>query len=270
MSFSVQKNGYNTAEVDSHLAQTNQLLQQKDKEIDELKVEIAKLQGKSNSIALALTAAVEKANEIEESSKNIYKLKIEQMNILYKKWDMLLNEMLKKYPAISAISNVKEDMQNLKSSIQNALQDDFNAEILKSNPATDPIRVLLNKLTSSKTKDYSKFLPEPKKKVNIERKVKVSAQDKTELAKLEEKAPNIRPIANVKLNEDEKYENLVDKFLDSDDVGGVNAYAKTITVSRPTKSAYEPNETGFDLNECINPTDDLTEIMKSFDFFNCK
>ena len=273
MSFSIQKNGYNTAEVDSFIAtkekEHKKVLAEKNAEINELKVEVAKIQGKSNSIALALTAAVDKAKEIEESSKNIYKLKIEQMNILYTKWDMLLNEMLRKYPAINSISNVREDMENLKSSIKNALKDDFNVEILQSNVATDPIRALLNKLTGSKAKDNDKFILETKQKIKLERKTKVSLSDKTELTKLEEKAPYIKPIADVKLEKDEKYENLVDKFLNSDEENN-SAYAKSLTVSKPTKSAYEPNETGFDLNECINPTDDLTEIMKSFDFFNSK
>lgn len=29
-----------------------------------------------------------------------------------------------------------------------------------------------------------------------------------------------------------------------------------------------PNETGFDLKEAVNPTEDLDEIMKAFDFYN--
>ena len=267
MKFSNQKNGYNPIEVDAYISEmesnfSNQL-EEKNREIALLKAEVAQIQGKSASIALALTAAVDKAKDIEESSKNIYKLKIEQLTILYSKWEMLLNEMLKKYPAVSGISNVKEDMINLKKSINNALKDDFNIEIMRTNPATDPIRVLLNKLTGLKAKS----LEEKQRKTEIiTRKTKVSAGDKTELNKLEEKAPKIKPIANVEIANDDEYENLVDKFLNSDDETE-SAYSKTLTVSKPSKSAYIPNETGFDLNECINPTDDLAEIMKSFDFY---
>ena len=240
MKFSNQKNGYNPKEVDSYIVEMeenfNKLIQEKDNQIEMLKNEVNQIKNKSDSIALALTAAVDKAKEIEESSKNIYKLKIEQLTILYSKWEMLLNEMLKKYPAVSGISNVKEDMINLKKSINNALKDDFNIEIMKTNPATDPIRVLLNKLTGLKARS------------------------------LEEKAPKIKPIANVQMSQDDEYENLVDKFLNSDEEAE-SAYSKRLTISKPTTSAYVPNETGFDLNECINPTDDLAEIMKSFDFY---
>lgn len=269
MKFSNQKNGYNREEVDKFLAELakekEQLINEKDEEIAKLKSEISDIKGKSDSIALALTAAVDKAKDIEESSKNIYKLKIEQLTILYTKWETLLNEMLRKYPAISEVSNVKEDMLKLKNSINSALKDDFNVEIMNTNPATDPIRALLNKLTGLKAKSLQ---DKKERQVKIERKVKVSAEDKTELVKLEEKAPNIKPIIDIKLSENDnnKYENLVDKFLDSDDEND-SAFAKSLTVNKPTTSAFVPNETGFDLNECINPTDDLTEIMKSFDFY---
>ena len=267
MKFSNQKNGYNQNEVDAYILEMegkfNNEIESKDREIERLKGEIEKNQSKSESIALALTAAVDKAKDIEESSKNIYKLKIEQLTILYSKWETLLNEMLKKYPAVSGISNVKEDMIKLKKSINNALKDDFNIEIMNTNPATDPIRTLLNKLTGLKARS----LEEKQKKAEvIKRKSKASLSDKTELNKLEEKAPNIKPIANVEMSTEDEYENLVDKFLNSDDETE-NAYSKRLTISKPTTSAYVPNETGFDLNECINPTDDLAEIMKSFDFY---
>lgn len=34
------------------------------------------------------------------------------------------------------------------------------------------------------------------------------------------------------------------------------------------REAPEPNESGFDLREAINPKEDLAEIMKAFDFYN--
>lgn len=266
MKFSIQKNGYNKEEVDKYFEELNNeksvQLAEKEAEIDKLKTELLALQNKSDSIALALTAAIEKAKDIEESSKNIYKLKIEQLTILYSKWEMLLNEMLRKYPAVNGISNVKEDMIKLKNSISAALKDDFNVEIMKTNPATDPIRTLLNKLTGMKARNLAEM---KHKEIKLERKSKVSVSDKTELVKLEEKAPNIKPIINIELTEKDngKYDNLVDKFLDTDEEND-SAFAKTLTNKN---NAFVPNESGFDLNECINPTDDLTEIMKSFDFY---
>lgn len=269
MNFSKQKNGYNPEEVEKYLSEieerNKQTIEEKDKQIDELKVQIAKLQSSSNSIALALTAAVDKAKEIEESSKNIYKLKIEQMNILYMKWEMLLSEMLKKYPMIK-ISNVRDEVESLKSSIQKALKDEFNVEILKTNPATDPIRSLLDKLTGRRNEikkqkeiESTNFIDEQEDKLIIERKSKVKSSDKTELCKLEEKSANIKPIVNMNLEKDDKYENLVDKFLNSDSVEEENSLFNF--------SSSKTDNNGFDLEDCVNPKEDLEVIMKSFDFF---
>ncbi len=269
MNFSNQKNGYNTVEVDEYLSKIErdnaEKIEEKNKQIDELKIQIAKLQSSSNSIALALTAAVDKAKEIEESSKNIYKLKIEQMNILYMKWEMLLNEMTKKYPMIK-IPSVREDIDSLKLSIQKALKDEFNVEIMKTNPATDPIRSLLDKLTGKRNEikkqkelENANFIDESDDKLIIERKAKFKSSDKTELSKLEEKTIKIKPIVNMNLEKDDKYENLVDKFLNSDNMESDNT---TFNFSSAKKE-----DSGFDLEDCINPKDDLEVIMKSFDFF---
>ena len=69
----------------------------------------------------------------------------------------------------------------------------------------------------------------------------------------------IRKMDNFHLKDD-KYENLVDKFLNSDEETPENAM---IANSKVAKS-----DNGFDLNDCINPKEDLQKIMESFDFFN--
>jgi len=62
----------------------------------------------------------------------------------------------------------------------------------------------------------------------------------------------------------EKDENIVDKFLNSNDVKlKDDAFTKNIM----PKNYIIPNESGFDLEEALNPKEDLEEIMKAFDFF---
>lgn len=263
MNFSKQKNGYNEKEVDDFIQSTQfshkQELAEKDNLILALRQEVESVRKKEKSIGLALTAAVDKAKEIEESSQKIYKLKIEQLGMIYTKWEILLNEFIKKYPEIEDVSNVKQDMENLKTSIKTALKDDFNIELMTKTPVTDPIRFLLNRLTETKT--IAKKAETPKTKV-IQRRVTASLSQKTDLEKLEEKANQIKPISNMTLEKGEKYENLVDKFLSSDDEVP-ESFAKVLKVPDYTKS-----ESKFDLNEAINPKEDLEEIMKSFDFYN--
>lgn len=68
-----------------------------------------------------------------------------------------------------------------------------------------------------------------------------------------------------------------EKFLNSDEDLEINAYSKNFAKKKLEKKntspfnymTYpEPNESGFDLKEALNPKEDLDEIMKSFDFFD--
>ncbi len=259
MNFSKQKNGYCESEVDEYISATTLKFEKeidaKNTEISLLKKEVEDARAKESSVALALTAAIDKAKEIEESSQEIYKLKLEQLSMLYAKWEIMLNEMLKKTPDVVEVSNVKEDMENLKTSIKSALKDDFNIELITKTPTTDPIRHLLNKLMGTKVEVSTK---KPAVKT-IQRKAPTCSQ-KTDLEKLEEKT-KIKPISNLTLEQGDSYENLVDKFLDSDEKVP-DTFAKILSVPD-----YSKTQGAFDLNEAINPKEDLEEIMKSFDFY---
>ena len=70
----------------------------------------------------------------------------------------------------------------------------------------------------------------------------------------------IKPISSIELSGDETYENLVDKFLKSeDDDFEPNAYSKILLEK-------QKNDV-FDLKAAVTPTEDLDEIMKSFSFY---
>lgn len=72
-----------------------------------------------------------------------------------------------------------------------------------------------------------------------------------------------------------KSQSLAEKYLNSDDDLVQNAYSKNFTKKKLEKGkspfSYmeypEPNESGFDLKDALNPKEDLDEIMKAFDFF---
>ena len=57
--------------------------------------------------------------------------------------------------------------------------------------------------------------------------------------------------------------NMADNYLNSDDMEMSSVFAKNITRKKPNK----PKESGFDLEDALNPKEDLDEIMKAFDFF---
>ena len=180
------------------------------------------------------------------------------MTILCSKWEVLLNEIIKKYPGIENITNIRENIKTLKNTIKNALKDDFNIDLISKNPVTDPIRVLLSRL------NYNSCLNKAavKSKV-IKRQNKASINAKTELNKLEDKNNLIKPIVSLSLEKDDKFENLVDKFLNSEQDISNSAFFK----SNQFNSQSESQKDIFDINEAINPTEDLEEIMKAFDFY---
>ena len=87
----------------------------------------------------------------------------------------------------------------------------------------------------------------------------------TELSRIEDKAPLIKPIYEGDNMGKGEFENLADKFL-SEDSEPNNAYANIITSK--VRAVPDVNESGFDLKEAINPKEDLDEIMQAFDFYH--
>ena len=97
-----------------------------------------------------------------------------------------------------------------------------------------------------------------KPQVNV---VKVKS---VEQAKEEEpKKSQIKSISNIQMDEGDKFESLVDKFLlgDDEDDKTANEYEKAV-LSKKKK------DNSFDLKEAVTPDDDLSTIMASFDIFN--
>lgn len=265
--FDSSRNGYDRKQVDSFVEKLKDEIQEKDYTIAQLKRELQEYKNKDNeiktkgeNISIALTAAVEKAKQIEKSSQNVYKLKIQQIGLLYSRWEKLLNVFIEKYPGIEEIENVKGVLKEFKDSLKSTLKDDFKLNTITSPVQTDndTIRLLLSKLNN-----YS----DNKKQVRVERKQlsKDMLEGQTELSRIEDKAPLIKPIYEDKIQSGEQYENLADKFLRETD-SETNAYASIITSK--VRAIPEVNESGFDLKEAINPKEDLDEIMKAFDFFH--
>lgn len=271
--FQTARNGYNKEEVESYINDLNLQLETKNAEIDRLNKALAgyvetekEIAEKGENISIALTAAVEKAKQIEKSSKNVYKLKIEELEILYARWEKVLNEIVKKYPNLDEIDNVKKLLLDFKSAIKNSIKEDFKFTNTSANLQndSDPMRVLLNKMNSY----LDKQVEENKKTKTSTRVRKQLPKDmltkQTELNKLEEKATMIKPIYQARIENGEKYESLLDKFLTEDAVVD-SVYANKLTAR--TGATPEANESGFDLKEAVNPKDSLETIMKSFDFF---
>ena len=242
-------------------------LDQKNREITRLREEVEALRSgqkhlasKKASISNALVAAVDKAKEIENSSKKVYELKINQLSALLSRWEKLLEEMLEKYPDLVETQNVSHMVKNFKQSMVEIISDDFNIPKNQA-PSTsgDQIRTLLSRVNKAGKKEV----------VKIERKKKSKPVEKAP-RQIDDRPTLIRPIVNMSMDNDEGYETLADKFLNVDEEEESVGLNKAVVskVSKDDPYAFpDVNESGFDLEETVNPKDDLEEIMKSFDFY---
>ena len=260
--FKSEKNGYSKQEVDSYI---KKLVTDHDKEIMEYKMKNLELEKKlleekpdkrGDEFAETLANAMEKAKQIEMSWRNIYKLKIQQLDLLYNRFQTLFTEALEKYPQLENIGNIKNVIDEFKSAVKLAMQEDFNTEITAPvQTDNDTIRRLLSKMAT-----YGKDQEEVRTvKVKRRRNLRDGKGD----IFYEEKS-NIKPIAEVDMGGNDNYDSPVEKFLheDSSDATYTNFLSKN-----PKSNGLEPNESGFDLKEAVNPTEDLEEIMKAFNFY---
>ena len=78
----------------------------------------------------------------------------------------------------------------------------------------------------------------------------------------ENKKSQIKSISNLKMDDGDKFENLVDKFLSTDEEDDKSNSYENAVLNKKKK------ENNFDLSEALTPDDDLSTIMESFDAFN--
>lgn len=264
MQFKIVKNGYDVNEVNKYIKNTEmsyslqcdkqkERIQQLAKENEKLKAKLAEYISKEANISNALLIAVDKAKQIEEGSKKIYELEIQKLRLLFNKYKVFLDDLIKSHSDASSIKTTKTLIEEFKKSINTTLTNNFSGNV-KTVSAYDPMRALLSKMSNYIAKrnlDASKVIDG----------VTQEDVETPENSHIYEK-PNLKPIANLELKESDNFENLVDKFLEVGDEEA-NALAQQILNGNDD---YKNN--GFDLKEAVNPTESLEEIMKDFDFYN--
>lgn len=273
--FDRDKKGYDATQVDEYiktltLKYEEKLAEQKDRvftlrnEVNVLKERLEGYQDKDRQISQALIFAVEKADQIENSAKKLYDLEIKRVNLLYEKWNTLIDEIEKEYGSdknlniMPLINEFKSGLDSILKQNQKITNTNIKAQI--KNNSDNYIKNLLNKMDyviNNNTDEIEK----PRKLSKVEEHVAEKP------ARVEEKPAKLQSISNrlEELNSKlgTKHDNLVDAYLDEREHEN-NAFARKLG----RKKKYEVNESGFDLQEALNPKEDLDEIMKAFDFFN--
>lgn len=289
--FSITKNGYDIKQVDDYLYDLSenyekQLREQKlrindlKRTLEQTEQQLASYKQKNSDISDALIVAVETAKQIENSSKNIYNLEIKRVRSLYDKWKKFLDDFMAKYPALKSKYDTKLLLEVFSNDIEEILKqnkqsiEQKDAVAIQSSEAvttnTIGLRMLINKMgntnrpilpgisSQSIKKADTPIVRNPKPSNETLQNYKVqltSEEEENRLAK-----DKIKPISNMTLNKGDNYENLVDKFLTSDDDEYQDsAYSKILLEKQKNDD--------FDLKEAVTPTEDLDEIMRSFSFY---
>lgn len=262
-------NGYNKEEVDRYISllkkdYETRLAEQKDR-IFSLKNELENAQ-KGDTLE-ELVSVVEKAKQIESSSKSIYELEFKKINLIYRRLDNIISQLMNNVPDQAGM--LSSQLGSLKQTIEATLSTEFVVP-----DSTDPVRKLLAKMASNQT-----VYNVPIQKLYDKKQVERSTQEDAEHIAVEPKAivtsatisapRQDKIVRKAKVDKPAIFENLL-----QDDVGE-NYFEKVMFNGTKPKSVITsplsyptPNESGFDLKEAVNPKEDLNEIMKAFDFFN--
>ncbi len=239
--FSSEINGYNKNEVDKYIAK---LKSEYEASIMEEKLKVIESERKLLDCKKYAEEIEKKQKNIinvletykkfqDEGNKNLESLRGEQFNLVYQHILTFFDELKNRYPGIEHNSSYKELLEDISKILRQNKEN--KSQIVKNSVSeNDSMRILLNKM-----QQYKKEKPETNvKEVYIERQSKNL----------------IKPVTDMQLNDDENYDNLVDKFLS--------------TKPEENERTMKIQSSGFDLKEAVSPTMSLSEIMKAFDFYN--
>lgn len=258
--FDINKKGYDMEQVDNFINKLSlkyeeKLSEQKDR-VFSLKNELSVMEGRLNSyrdkdkqISQALMFAVEKAEEIEGNASKLYDLEIKRLKLLYKEWEETIGALKevalpdvvsKKVETLSAtISKVLEQNNKIGS---NMIRKDLHKN------SDNYIKNLLNKM------DYA-INSKPKQSPKVVAS-QMSAETEKENARIIDLSDKLDKITAKGSG------SMAENYLNSEEETP-SLFAKNLMHGKAPKK----QETGFDLEDALNPKEDLDEIMKSFDFF---
>lgn len=279
--FDIVKNGYDKKQVDDYIFKItedsedkmhNQLMRINDlkKDLQKAQSELLEYKQKNDSISDALLVAVETAKQIEKGSKNIYDLEIKRIRELYDKWKKILDDLVKIHPTLKDKYDTKELLQAFSNDIEKILKQNKKSIEQKqvvavenfdtTEPNTIGIRLLINKMSGKNInnnlgKQIIRRQDASKESIEKYAAEQAARENTTKLAK-----DQIKSISDLKIDKDDKFENVVDKFLMSDENDYENsAYSKILLEKQKNEK--------FDLKAAVTPTEDLSEIMKAFSFY---
>lgn len=243
--FASELNGYNRAEVDRFIAKLKaehetammeeklkvleserKLLDYKNKNLD--------IENREKNIKSALDAF---RRFQDEGNNNIKSLHYEQIKMIHAQLQILYRELTIQFSGVQnsqAFKKIFVDLETILKQAENCEKMEITSPTKTEN---DSMRMLLNKMQGYRSKGQ-----------DLPREIKIT--------RASDGKNQIRPVCDIKLEENDQYDTLADKFLST----------KPAEIEE-RRIRQEMIASGFDLKEAINPKDDLAEIMKAFDFY---
>lgn len=251
--FDFEKKGYNKVQVDAFVAKTDRIISALRTKNAELSAEIFSLEEEIELMKNRSLKAEEqtlKAIENENNNKKLYDLEMTRLDSLISSWDETLKKIREKYGIISSVEKKALAFKTeLEEKTQKVIDITFGEERKKQD---DKIyhKQLLSKmsglLNSASNSNFSSNTYENEIEKN------------EEFRRLDESL-----IKSHQQKENKKdYSTLLNKYLSEDSASEDESKNFGIPNYFP-----EPNESGFDLKEAVNPKASLDEIMEDFDFF---
>lgn len=260
--FDINKKGYDPEQVDAFIDKLSvkyeeKLTEQRDRvfalknELSTMQERLENYKDKDKQISQALIFAVEKAEQIENNASKLYDLEIKRIRLLYKQWENVIMKV-----NMCDIPNVlKNEVAEFNKTITEVLEQNnrIGGNVIRQDlhkNSDNYIRNLLNKMDYAfNSKDKSSGA---KNVLNA-----MSVETEKENARMIDLSGKLNKI---KVKGDG---NMAENYLNSDDDDENNIFAKNLMRKKDKK----PENSGFDLEDALNPKEDLDEIMKAFDFF---
>ena len=262
--FSRTKYGYSPIEVDEYLTRIklenetrmrkqNERIESMKRKNHELETKIEFYKRREAQISKALVTAVQKSSDIEQSARAVYDLEVKRVQLLYRKWEMLLDELKEKY---SNVFTPKE---------LNAVIGDFEQALsstLKSQKSID----------GSATYGQSVLQRMQGRTVNVNGKGKldptIDIKESEVKVQYDEEGNRLESIRQSTISIGGM--SMADRFLSGESVDmpqcmGDIGKEFCFPPREFANAISEVSESGFSLKEALMPKQSLEEIMKSFD-----
>lgn len=263
--FRRESNGYSTDDVDNFLQKMRREYSEKmrrqnekmltmTKEMNDLKYSLEIYKEKEKRVSKALIKAVQKADEITNSSRTVYDLEIKRVQLLYKKWENVLQELRSKFEGLLP----GDELDNVVGDFQYALTVTLNSTLNDKGERVYSRSVLERMQHKSPAIVGGRFDPTVTLKEN---EVKVYYDNE---------GKRLESIARQRENDSEI--TLAQKYLDGENVEMPESYGEAATYDTliapvPGLSFAEAlhAEKGVDIDSVLHPQESLKEILKAFD-----